>query len=274
MSRSRNIKPGFFKNEILVGLSFEYRLLFIGLWTLADREGRLEDRPTRIRMELFPADAVDVNAGLQALHDSGFILRYAVGVARYIQIIAWDKHQSPHFKEQKSLIPAPGMPQALETQGKPKASGITEASPTVAALIPSSLIPDSLNEKKQEPRAQEIGEQEPTAIGALCKAMVSAGFPAIKINQSDPRLIAIAAAGVTPAEAAAVVREGGAGKGIGWIVAAINGRRRDATQAIAPKTAPAKRELHVAKPRKRDGPDQAPKAFSDLAQQLGIGSST
>ena len=50
MARSRNIKPGFFKNEDLLDLPYEYRLLFVGLWTLADREGYLEDRPKRIRM--------------------------------------------------------------------------------------------------------------------------------------------------------------------------------------------------------------------------------
>jgi len=42
--RSRNIKPGFFKNEIIAEMPTETRLLFIGLWLLADREGRLEDR--------------------------------------------------------------------------------------------------------------------------------------------------------------------------------------------------------------------------------------
>ena len=39
MSRSRNIKPGFFKNEHLAECQPLARLLFIGLWTLADREG-------------------------------------------------------------------------------------------------------------------------------------------------------------------------------------------------------------------------------------------
>ena len=49
MARARNIKPGFFKNEFLAEMPCEVRLLFIGLWTLADREGRLEDRPKRIK---------------------------------------------------------------------------------------------------------------------------------------------------------------------------------------------------------------------------------
>ena len=48
MARARNIKPGFFKNELLVGLPYEYRLLFIGLWTIADRDGRFEDRPVDV----------------------------------------------------------------------------------------------------------------------------------------------------------------------------------------------------------------------------------
>ena len=64
MARARNIKPSFFTNEDLVELPFEDRLLFIGLWTLADREGRLEDRPKRIKMAVFPADNVDVDASL------------------------------------------------------------------------------------------------------------------------------------------------------------------------------------------------------------------
>jgi hypothetical protein len=55
MSRSRNIKPGFFKNEDLAGLPFWQRLLYIGLWTECDREGRCEDRPVKLKMALFPA---------------------------------------------------------------------------------------------------------------------------------------------------------------------------------------------------------------------------
>ena len=65
MARSRNIKPGFFTNDGLAELPFEVRLLFIGLWTLADREGRLEDRPKRIRMEIFPGDNVDVDESVR-----------------------------------------------------------------------------------------------------------------------------------------------------------------------------------------------------------------
>lgn len=106
MARARNIKPSFFTNEALAEQPFEYRLLFIGLWTLADRDGRMEDRPKRIRMALFPADNVDVNKGLDSLARAGFITRYEVDGERYIEIDNFVKHQNPHHKEPQSTIPA------------------------------------------------------------------------------------------------------------------------------------------------------------------------
>lgn len=106
MARARNIKPAFFKNADLVETSFETRLLFVGLWTMADREGRLQDRPRQIKMELFPGDAVDVDACLNALAQFDFIRRYVVGDKNVIQIVNFSKHQAPHGKEADSELPA------------------------------------------------------------------------------------------------------------------------------------------------------------------------
>lgn len=105
MARARNIKPGFFKNEALVELAFEYRLLFIGLWTLADRDGKLEDRPKKIKMELFAADDVNVQAGLTELERTGFIERYEAQGKRIVLIVNFSKHQSPHHTEKGSELP-------------------------------------------------------------------------------------------------------------------------------------------------------------------------
>lgn len=132
MARARNIKPSFFKNEDLAELAFSTRLLFIGLWTMADRAGRLEDRPKRIKMELFPADDVDVDAGLDDLARFGFIERYEAAGARYVQVTNFVKHQSPHVKEQESSIPAP------DTHG-----ASTGQTPGLHPLNPSSLNPDT-----------------------------------------------------------------------------------------------------------------------------------
>jgi hypothetical protein len=105
MARARNIKPGFFKNDDLAALSPYGRLLFAGLWTIADKKGRLFDKVKRIKAEVLPYDDVDVEALLQDLHEGGFIKRYSIDLNNYIQIINWEKHQNPHRNEVESEIP-------------------------------------------------------------------------------------------------------------------------------------------------------------------------
>jgi hypothetical protein len=108
--RARNIKPGFFKNEELAEIPPMGRLIFIGLWCMADRAGRLEDRPRRVRAEIAPYDALTENELqelLGALETRGFIIRYSIGENRYIQIVNFTKHQHINIKESESIIPAP-----------------------------------------------------------------------------------------------------------------------------------------------------------------------
>ena len=107
MARARNIKPGFFRNEIIGEMPVEFRLLFIGLWTAADREGRLEYRPKRIKAEIFPYDDINVMDGLSMLRECGFIEIYISNDQELIQVINWSKHQNPHHKEIASVLPAP-----------------------------------------------------------------------------------------------------------------------------------------------------------------------
>jgi hypothetical protein len=106
MARSRNIKPGFFQNEDLQELDFATRLFFIGLWTEADKEGRLEDRPKKLKNALFPADDVEVEQMLEGLAAYGFISRYERAGKKIIQIVKWAKHQNPHRREAPSTLPA------------------------------------------------------------------------------------------------------------------------------------------------------------------------
>lgn len=105
--RARNLKPSLFKNEELADLGPYAVLLFQGLWCLADREGRLEDRPRRIKAEIIPYWDVDVDSTLQALNEYGFIMRYSIAEHSYIQITNFSKHQHPNIKEADSTIPAP-----------------------------------------------------------------------------------------------------------------------------------------------------------------------
>jgi len=151
--RARNIKPGFFKNEQLIECEPITRLLFIGLWCLADRAGRLEDRPRRIKAEIFPYEDCDIESMLQSLTSKGFIIRYSVDGIHYIAIPNFSKHQNPHIKEAQSILPEP--PQIQEQCGfsdVPCEHGVStvqepclhDISTVQASLIPDSLIPDSL----------------------------------------------------------------------------------------------------------------------------------
>ena len=141
MARSRNIKPGFFLNDQLAECDPLARLLFAGLWCIADREGRLEDRPKRIKAEILPYDDCDIDQLLDQLAKHGFILRYEVEGERYIQIINFLKHQNPHKNEIKSVIPPP---QEMH-QTSPKISGVNQEMYQTNPADSLNLIPDSLN---------------------------------------------------------------------------------------------------------------------------------
>ena len=168
MARTRNLKPSFFKNEILAELGCEVMMLFAGLWTIADREGRLEDRPKRIKAEIFPYSDIDVNLGLQLLASNGFIVRYVVDNMPYIAIPTWNKHQTPHIKEQASIIPAPDMHGA--STGQEQVLHMTRIpltlNPSTLTLNPSTDAPDKSGEvvemkpkKPSKHKAELVGEQ-------------------------------------------------------------------------------------------------------------------
>ena len=166
MARSRNIKPGFFTNEDLVELDFATRLLFAGLWTISDKKGRLEDRPKKIKIDIFPADVVDVDVMLQELHDSKFIVRYEVDGARYIQITTWSKHQNPHHTEKASAIPDINGEVTVKPPLEPGEPPVQDGGNPADSLI---LIPDSLIKSPRKPRAASL-ESSLTEYLERCKA--------------------------------------------------------------------------------------------------------
>ena len=137
MARSRNIKYAFFQNDLLAEIEPLGRLLFAGLWTIADRAGRLEDRPKRIKAAVLPYDECEIDNLLEKLVQQGFVVRYEVDGERFIQVKNFLKHQNPHCKEPASIIPAP------DEHGT---STVQEPDEHRSSLADSLfLIPDSLN---------------------------------------------------------------------------------------------------------------------------------
>ena len=160
MARARNIKPGLCKNEDLAECSIWARYIFAMLPMLADREGRLEDRPKRIKAELLPFDAQDMEPLLAELADKkdaqgvAFIIRYQNSDGRFIQITKFLAHQKPHYSEKESTI----KPHDFEEIGddgtkppddsgiKPENSGkVTPLRGGRNSLNTDSLNPSSLN---------------------------------------------------------------------------------------------------------------------------------
>ena len=142
MARSRNIKPGFFKNEDLGTADPYVSLLFAGLWTLADRAGVLEDRPLRIKAEIFPyREGMDINGYLTVLERLGYIRKFVVDGVKYIFIVNFSKHQNPHHTEKAS-----GFPAYSDTCAVTVNSPLDHGENPAYSLIPDSLnlIPDSL----------------------------------------------------------------------------------------------------------------------------------
>lgn len=140
MARSRNIKPGIFKNELLGVADPLLTILFAGLWCLADRRGRLEDRPLRIKAEIFPyRELQGFNGYLTDLARLGFIRRYTVDGIDLIDIPAFEKHQHPHHTEKESELP--------EYQGNSDRCDLTVKTPlpNLVSTDTLRLIPDSLN---------------------------------------------------------------------------------------------------------------------------------
>ncbi len=107
MARSRTIKPSFFTDDELGDCSPLARLLFAGLWTQADKRGRLEDRPRQLKVQILPYDDCKVDELLVELVQHRFISRYVVGSNQFIQVVNFEKHQHCHVNEAESTIPAP-----------------------------------------------------------------------------------------------------------------------------------------------------------------------
>lgn len=143
--RARNIKPGFFRNEQLAECCAFARLLFEGLWCLADREGRLEDRPKRIRADVFPYDDVDVEELLDELAAQKLIVRYEAEGLRCIWIPTFLRHQHPLPKEKASELPPfeEGMAAEAPCSDKVHTKVISESEPD--NTLPRTGLSDVLN---------------------------------------------------------------------------------------------------------------------------------
>lgn len=110
MSRIRTIKPEFFTSPTVGDLPLGARLLFIGIWTQADDDGRLVCSEPVLKGQLFPYDEEvsvhDVGAWLEMLCDARLIRQYLVEGKAYLHVCGFAEHQRIN-RPTPSRLPAP-----------------------------------------------------------------------------------------------------------------------------------------------------------------------
>lgn len=112
MARIRTIKPDFFTSSDTMDLSPRARLLYIGLWCEADREGRFAWRPSSLKVRYLPKDDCDISAVCGELLAGRLVVLYGDGLAF---IPTFTKHQVINGREGESSLPEPDPARVAES---------------------------------------------------------------------------------------------------------------------------------------------------------------
>ena len=124
--RMRSIKPELWQDEAVGDLSRDARLLFIGLITMADDEGRFRALPSLILGHVFPYD-VDalrrLDGWLREVADAGLIVLYEVDGRPYGVLPGFRRHQRIN-RPSPSRLPAPPI-----TEDSVNAHGVGDETP-------------------------------------------------------------------------------------------------------------------------------------------------
>jgi hypothetical protein len=110
MKRYRSIKRDFWEDEKPFMVSRDARLLFLGLLSVADDEGRLRATPLVLKGQVFAYDETtheQIAYWLVELHEAGLVRLYGSPQKPYAHVLNFTKHQRIRYP-QKSAHPSPG----------------------------------------------------------------------------------------------------------------------------------------------------------------------
>lgn len=140
MARIRTIKPSLWGDDKVAQLSRDARLLFIGIISNADDEGRFIATPVALSGTIFPLDDLPpapIKRWRGEIVGQGLIRLYRVGPHEYGYLPHWRKHQRID-KPQPSALPPP-------PDDEPFAESIPESFPESLGERPSN---DSRGDRK------------------------------------------------------------------------------------------------------------------------------
>lgn len=125
MPRRRMIDPEIWRNEKVGNLSDAARLLFIGIFSQADDDGRLRASPRFLAANIFPYDKDKTESEVRKYRDecarAGLIRVYTNGKNDYLDIPGWQEHQHirrdryiasdlPPFEEGQEVVSTDSQP--------------------------------------------------------------------------------------------------------------------------------------------------------------------
>lgn len=137
MARKRMIDPGIWQSEDFSKLSTLAKLVFIGLFSNADDEGRGRAKAAYIKSTLFPYDegmrVIDIDKTLSEIASNMSVTFYLHDENEYYSLDKWDKWQ-------KVDKPTPSNLPAFDETCKPIRGTVGEPSPKVRGGFPPNRI--------------------------------------------------------------------------------------------------------------------------------------
>lgn len=244
MARIRTIKPEFWTSEQIMELRPLTRLLFIGLWNFCDDRGVHPVAFKTLKAEVFPADdllASDIEGMVRELIAAGLLGEFEENGRQWWFVTGWN-HQvinrpsKSRYPEPPRIAPLPSAAgQDEETSDSDRFSDEFHEDSQSAH---GALTEDSRTEGKgREGKGVNLKTISPaesvnnstgvTPAGLVCARLKSECGISSGLNPQHPKLLALLAAGMTADELVSAGMDAN-GKGFAWVMAAAEGRRRDA----------------------------------------------
>ena len=160
MARIRTIKPQFWLNEELGTIPRDARLLYIGLWNLADDRGVFEWKPGQIKIQIFPYDTdistKNIEKWLENLQKILNITKFKEDGKDYGYIIMFSKHQE--IKRPSKWTFTKNLPQ-ITPNTHPLVGEDSPTAPDNCGTAPESSPTAPLREKEKEKEKETRGKK-------------------------------------------------------------------------------------------------------------------
>ncbi len=234
MARIRSLKPEIWMSPQVMNLSHGARLLFIGLITQADDEGRGSADVRKLKASIFGGDdvtSVDVQGWLSECSVNGLaILYHAENHGDLYALPSWGSHQSIN-RATKSRYPSPQNPAPVTDDSVSTHGGLTGDRKGSEGIGREGI--GTHRRAREETHAHDPDPAPlPSPAAAVCVAMRAEGL--ISANPSHPTLLALIAQSADVGEFQQAAREAVAkGKRFDYALAIVRNRREEAQRVAS-----------------------------------------